>query len=274
MSSGTRLAALLAALGLLGGPISGAAATFLVIESGAIGERERERTEIWAEAERMRVDLAAGRHSIVYSVEHGIVWALDHERRSVLELDRSTATGVATRLRGVEAELRTRTAALPPKAREAARGLLDSTFGPEALARPALELRATPVEDAVRGIPCRVSELYVDGALPATFCEARLVDADVPADALAPVRSLSAFARDVSPLLPNRLVSAGLAALDLFDRVDGVPLRVRSFEGGRAAREAIVTEVSQADPPDGAFDVPEGYRSEIAIKVRERIGGP
>ena len=275
MSRRTRLTGLLAAaLGLLGAPASTTAATFLVIESGDVGEHERERTEIWAEAARMRVDLAGGRRSIVYLVERGIVWVLDHERRSVLELDRSTATGVATRLRGVEAELRARSAGLPPEAREAARDLLDSTFGPESLLRPALELRTTEDEDAVRGIPCRVNEVHVEGALAATFCEARLVDAQVPPAALAPVRSLSAFSREVSPLIPDRIRAGGLAALDLFDRVEGVPLRVRAFQGGAVRREAVVTEISQADPPDGAFDIPDGYRSDIVIKVRERIGGP
>ena len=260
------------------------AATFVVIESGHLGgaasaqtgseEEEPDRIEIWAEAQHMRVDLAGGRHSILYSVDQGIVWALDHERRTVLELDRSTATGAAARLRGVEAELRARTADLPPEARQAARGLLDSAFGPESLARPTLELRETPEEGEVRGIPCRVHELHVDGALTARFCEARLEDAGLPAEALAPVRSLSAFARDVSPLMPKRLHSSGLAALDLFDRVEGVPLRIRTYEGEQATREAVVTEVVQSEAPEGSFQVPEGYRSDIAIRVRERLGGP
>ena len=255
------------------------AATFLVIESGTLdetrsGESERDRTEIWAEAEHMRVDLAGGQHSIVYSVERGIVWALDHERRTVLELDRSTAVGAATRLRGIKAELRARTADLPEGTRQAANDLLDSTFGPDSGAGPVLELRDTAEEDAVRGIPCRLRELHVDGALTARFCEARLEDAEVPQEALVPVRSLSAFARDVSPLLPERLRSGGLAALDLFDRVEGVPLRIHTYEGEEATREAVITEVSEREAPEGAFRVPEDYRSEIAIKVRERLGGP
>lgn len=254
---------------------SAPAATRVVIDSGKVDEPKRERTEIWAEPARMRVDVAGGKHTIVYSVEQGIVWALDHEKKSVLELDRSTASGLASRLEGVESELRARTAELPAETRAAAEKLLDSTFGPAA--KPAgkeLAVRDTDERDQVRGIDCRIRELWIEGERAARFCEATLTDADVPAEAMIPLRSLALFARDISGLVPDRLRSDGLAALDLFDRVEGVPLEIDLYEGEAVVREAVVSEVSEGNAPADAFTIPADYRNDIAIRVRERLGGP
>ncbi len=255
--------------------LSAQAATQVLIDSRKVADPEFERTEIWAEAGRMRVDVAGGKHSIIYSVDQGIVWALDHERGSVLKLDRSTASGVASALVDVESGLRARTSELPPEARAAAESLLDSTFGPESTGPArAFAVRSTDQVGKVRGIDCRVRELWVDAQREARFCEATLSAAALPPDALAPVRALAVFARDISGLLPDRLRSDGLAALDLFDRVEGVPLEIDLYEGESLVREAIVREVRQGEPPAGAFVVPPEYSSDIAIRVRERLGGP
>jgi len=250
------------------------ASTWLVLESRKASAEAADRTGIWAEAERMRVDIAGGRTSVVYDVPAGMIWALDHERKTVLTLDRSTATSAATRLHKVEAELRARTEGLPPEARAAATGLIDSAFGPEVAAIPTLELRDTQERGRVRGIACSVREIWIDGSREVRFCEATLGDAGISPGAMEPLRSLSGFVRDIAPLLPERLLSGGLAALDLFDRIEGVPLRIETFTGDAVDRIAVVSEIVEAVPPDGTFAVPDDYRPELAIKVRERLGGP
>ena len=251
-----------------------AAATRVLIQSGAAGSEAAETTEVWAERDRMRVDLAGGRRSVIYVVKEGLVWALDHEKRTFTELDRSTAVGMAGRVRGIETELRARTADLPADARAAAEGLLDATFGAPVAGAPELELRATGGHGRVRGVPCQEVDVLENGTRTARFCEATLAAAGLGVDALVPLRSLAEFARELAPLMPARVRDGGVAALDLFDRVAGVPLHVLTYREGKPDREATVTDVSEAAPPDAAFAVPEGYSPDVAIKVRERLGGP
>ena len=275
MNRGTFAALTAVAMAALGGfpnPVLGA--TKVVIESRPAGSATTATTEVWAETDRMRVDLAGGRRSVIYSVGKGLVWALDHEKRTFTELDRSTAVGMASRVRGIETELRARTADLPEDARVAAEGLLDATFGAQATDVPDLELRDAGEHASVRDVRCREVDLLENGTRTARFCEATLAAAGLVPEALAPLRALAEFARELAPLMPGRVRDGGVAALDLFDRVEGVPLRVLTYREGELDREAIVSDISDAAPPDAAFSVPEGYRPDIAIKVRERLGGP
>lgn len=250
------------------------AATRLVLETQDGTGSNAEKTEIWAEATRMRVNLPGAERSLLYDVDAGKVWSLDHVKRTVLELDRSTATSAASRLRGVESELRARTDDLPPEARAAAEQLLDAAFGAEAAAAPVLELRDTGTTTTIRGVGCRIREVWEDAARAVRFCEATLMAAGVPEAAMLPLRSLSGVVRDIAPILPAQIATDGVAALDLFDRIEGLPLAIETFDGDRVDRTAEIVAVEEADAPGGTFLVPDGYRPDFAIKVRERLGGP
>ena len=267
------LAAVVATGGLAWlGATAAAAGTSLVVESRELDESEPPgRSEVLRDGERMRVDLEGGRHSVLQLRDEGRLVALDHKRKTYLELDQSLVA-TAARIGRLGAELQGRSGVLPEDSEAAADALIADALGdPE---DTDYTLRPTEEEDRVGDVTCRETELLRAGELEARICEAAPDDAEIAAGAMDAVRDLAAFARDVLPLVPGAGREAGLRALDLFDQVEGVPLRVRTYRDGEPRLEATVIEAKETDVPASAFAIPEGYGSMLNITVREAIGGP
>jgi hypothetical protein len=250
-----------------------AAGTGFVVESQKLDENEPPgRSEVKRDGPRMRVDLEGGRHTILQLRDEGRLLALDHKRKTYLELDQSMVE-TAARIGRVGRELQERTGMLPEGSQAATEELLAGALG-DLGELPTYTLRPTDEAGRVGEVACRETELLNEGVLEARICEASADDAAIAAGAMEGVRELAALARDVLPLVPGASRDAGLEALDLFDQVEGVPLRVRTYRDGNAVLEATVVDAKEMDVPASTFAVPDGYASMINITVREAIGGP
>jgi hypothetical protein len=60
----------------------------------------------------------------------------------------------------------------------------------------------------------------------------------------------------------------GLAALESFGRLEGVPMRVRTYSGGKVDTETVVTKIQSKTLPKSAFDLPQGYSPQLRINIR------
>ncbi len=271
----TVLAAL--SLALLLPAARGAAGTRLVMETSRLSDgKVLERSILRVEGDRLRMDTGEGKTSVIYLAAREQLWMLDHHERSYIEIDPQTTAGIARGLDRVNREVRTRLEGLPPEQRKAAERLLDQTLGPGKKAeRPEIVIVPTGGRETLSGRACRNFEILRDGTRVADICNAEFADVGVTPETLASVRQLAAFLREaVTSLAPSQVREPGLDALDSFDRLDGVPLRVRAYESGAAVRQSLVTDLESRDFPASDFDVPDGYAKKLGLQVRDHFGGP
>ncbi len=268
--------ALLAGL-LVSGSFEAVAGTRLVMETSRLSDgKVLDRTVLRADGDRLRIDADEGRTSIVYLADRALIWMLDHEERSYVEVDPQTTTKVTRQLSRIEREMRARLATLPAKQRAAAERLLDRTLGPEqATERPEVVLVPTGGRERIDDFPCREFDLLRGGTKVADLCKAEFSEAGVDPASLASVQRLAAFLGEaVRSIAPSGMQGRGLDALDSFTRLDGIPMRVRAYEKGVPVRQSIVTELATPNFADADFALPEGYARKLGIKVREGLGAP
>jgi len=68
-------------------------------------------------------------------------------------------------------------------------------------------------------------------------------------------------------MAPDAYRQDGVDALEAFDRLDGVPLRVRAFDGGVPAWEVRVLRIESREPPATAFALPDGYTRKLPVDL-------
>jgi hypothetical protein len=272
--------ALLAGL-LLAGLLAGSAAagTRIVTETRRLDRdgATPERAEVRIDGDRLRFDDPSGRTSVIYRADRELAWWLDHREKKFVEVSRGSTAAVARKVDETNTAIRKSLEGLPPERRAALEGLLDGTLGPPPGAEPEVSLRPTGERDLVEGIPCDEHEVVRGTERVALLCAAQ-----PDALGLAPgdrdvLRRLSGFLREtvesISRLAPGAVRSEGVDALAAVDRLDGVPVRVRAFDDGRAVSETLVTEVVTEDVDPARFERPEGYRGGFSLDGLGAVSG-
>ncbi len=249
----------------------------MVMETSRLADgKVLETTVLRIDGDRLRVDTDGGENSVVYHADQQLLWMLDHGDRSYFEIDQEMTAGLARSIDRLNKEARSRLGSLPPEQRKSLEGLLDKTLGPGSEEkRPEIVVVPTGDSDVLEGKNCRVYEVLRDGQRVADVCRAEFSDVGLQPQTLDAVRGLATFLREtVTALAPDKVRNQGLDALDSFDRLDGVPLRVRSYEDGKPVRQSRVTNLEDQAFPGSDFEVPSGYNKEIGLNIREHVGKP
>lgn len=251
----TRAGAALAAA-WLGGAGGAGADTELVAETRRLDGEQRTRTDqVLLDGRSLRVDSRGGRRSVVYRGDRGLVWVIDHERQSYIELERPGAEALAD-------QARARLEALSPEERARAEAALDDP-------RPDVAVRETGASDRIQDIPCREVVVERAGRRVAEVCRASFADTGVAPGDLAALREVKALLEgSLALLLARDARSEGIASLTSLDPLDGVPLRVRAYRDGAPRSETRVTRLRQREAPEGSFELPDGYQPRIQIHIR------
>ena len=256
---------------------SASAGTHMVMETSRLSDGEvLERTVLHVDGSRLRVDTDGGKSSVVYLADRQRVWLLDHGDRSYVEVDQKTTESLARKLGHLNQELRNRIEGLPAEQRAAAERLLNKTLGPgNEGSAPRVVVVPNGEDEVIEGRPCRSFDILRDGERVADVCRAGFAEAGVSAETLGALRDLAGFLRNsIASLAPESVRSQGLDALDSFDRIEGVPLRVRSYKNGKPVRQSRVTELASRDFPASDFTVPGDYQKQPGLNIRDHIGPP
>lgn len=207
---------------------------------------------------RLRVETDDGRRTIIYRADRGRAWVLDHKRKTYIEVEKPTADAVARQAREY-------LDALPPEQGEA----LARTLGAGTEAARGVEVRETDTVDEVGGISCRVVQVHSGAERLADVCRATYSDAGVDPASFSGVRDLQALlGGSLAAFIPRDSRDEGLAALESFAELDGVPLRVRAYKDGQVDSTTVVKSIRSAPLPSSSFEVPDGYRPKISINIR------
>ena len=205
---------------------------------------------------RMRVQTDGGRREIVYRGDRGVVWVIDHKRKNFIEVERPSAEALA-------GQAQARLEALPPDQRALGEAAAAAAAG-------GVEIKDTGRRGNVGGVGCTELQVMMAGARIADVCRATYEEAKVRAESFAAVRELEKLlGSSLTALLPAESREEGLAALESFARLDGVPMRVRTYDEGQFQSETVVTSVGEKPLPKSAFELPGGYAPQFTINIRQ-----
>jgi hypothetical protein len=202
---------------------------------------------------RMRIDTHDGKRAIVYRGDRGMIWIIDHKKKSYLAVEKPSPEALAR-------EVQSRVDALSPEQRAAAEA------APAAV--PKVALRETGATAQVQGIACQEIEILRGEERIADVCRASYEAAGVQAETFAAVREVQQLLQGaLGGLVSDSVRSEGLAAIESFGQIEGVPMRVRAYRGGQVQSETLVTSLQQKALPESDFAVPSGYQPKLTISI-------
>lgn len=200
---------------------------------------------------RVRIDVSDGRRAFVYRGDEGLIWVIDHKRKNYLEVAQPSAAGLAA------------------VARSRLKGEQQAAVDVAAGIDPKLEVRKTGERSSVTGIACDELEIYQGGQRVADVCLASYADAGVSRESFSGVGEVQELLQGVlAAFLDDEGRSEALVGLESFGRLDGVPMRVRSYSGSDVESETVVTKIQSKALPKSAFELPQGYSPQITINIR------
>ncbi len=264
MKGRASLAALLAAALAASGA---SAAVRVELRSTEAGEKAGKplRYVVWVDGPRLAVELrrkdgAASTRRIVFRSDRDLVWLVDHERRTYYQLDPESARQVASQVAGIRQGLEQGLESLTPEQREAVRELLGEIAAAPPAEPPAYRVEEKGELGRYAEIACARHDVLEGAKRVAELCLADYGKPPLSREALAAVPALGGFLRrTLEPLLGQFPSLSAVAPFAALDRVQGVPLLVRSFGENGAARETTVTRLAE-EPADAAlFELPAGY---------------
>jgi hypothetical protein len=200
---------------------------------------------------RVRIDTSSGRRAFIYRGDEGLIWLVDHKELNYVQVTRPSAAGLA--------------AAARSQLDEEQRAAVDVAVGVD----PKLEIRKTGTRSTVTGVPCDELQIYQGGRRVADVCRASYADAGVSRESFAGIGEVQELLQNaLAAFLDDGNRSEMLAALESFGRLEGVPMRVRTYRDDRIENETVVTKIQRKALPKSAFELPQGYRAKLTINIR------
>jgi Domain of unknown function (DUF4412) len=216
---------------------------------------------------RLRMEMTKADNTsavLIFRGDRNLLWSVNDKRRTYTEVDRARMQAMLAESEATRKEMQAKFDKVPQEKRmEMLRMLAQGSPKKE---RPPPTIKPTGRTDKVGGIVCHEVEVLRDGEKLREVCVADWKAAGVTKADLAALHDLNTFEDETVGTMGGR---AQDDALELFDVLDGLPLRVRTFRGGQARTELRVVKIEHKKTVDAAlFEVPEGYKKhEFAISV-------
>ncbi len=212
---------------------------------------------ILLDGNRLRMELTRpdGRHAVlIFRGDRNVMWSLDEKHRTYTEVDRARMQALVAQSDATRKQMEKDFDKVPPEKRMEMLRLLAQ--GAPKKKREPPTIRPTGRTDKVGGVPCHEVEVLRDGEKRREVCVADWTAAGVTKEDLAALRDLNEFEDDTVGTVGGR---AQDDALELFEMLDGLPVRVRTFRAGQPRTELRVVKVAREAIAPSLFEVPAGY---------------
>jgi hypothetical protein len=241
------------------------AGTVLEIVNRDLANKTESSAKTYAQDGKMRIETGGPQDSFAIFRDETI-YTFDPQQKTYVAMDRATIKQLADQLNPALKMLQEQMANMSPEQRAQMEQMLGTKL-PSAK-EPVEEVRKTSRTASFAGHSCTYSEILQDGALQAEACV-------VPAASLKGSKELYDVAIRVSALLRDMVDSIDLPMLkqmanrqmENFDKLGGVPVHTRTFDGGQAVQEATVKAIRNEAVAASAFDIPAGYKKQDLSRI-------
>lgn len=132
---------------------------------------------------------------------------------------------------------------------------------PGAPQEPKRELRATGRSDTVAGIGCKVWEALENGVKTQEICAAGSSAFPGGVEAMPAFIDLSRFMQKMLASMPSIGAAMDQSLAD-YEKLNGFPLRVRDYEGGKVTSEVLFKSSKTQTLAPSFFQAPAGYKKQ------------
>jgi hypothetical protein len=261
---------LLAALacGLAAGLAAAPASSDLVLETQTrfpdSPEGAFRHGQIWLDGSRIRMEFADTRvpervATVIFRGDRDLYWALDAETRSYVQIDREEVVELGRRVARAREEMSARLAELPPDQRATVEQML-ADMQPAEPARGEEKIVATQVRGKRDGLPTRLHRMMIDSEMVGEIWTVDWDHVDAGRLDFRAFKKLAEFQRQLLSSLGESAGSAfGGEPFEVFDQLDGYPLRVRRLSDGVMEAETRFALPRRVPAQPGRYEPPEGY---------------
>jgi hypothetical protein len=236
------------------------AGTVLELVNRDLTNKTESPAKTYAQDGRMRIETGGPQDSFAI-FRDDTIYTFDPKQKSYVAMDRATIKQLADQLNPALKMLQEQMENMPPEQRAQMERMLGTKL--PGTKEPVEEIRKTTRTATFAGHACAYSEILQDGVLQTEACV-------VPAASLKGSRELYDAATKVSALLEDMVDSIDLPMLkqmanrqmENFDRLGGVPVHTRTFDGGQAVHEATVKAIRNEALPATLFEIPAGYKKQ------------
>ncbi len=194
---------------------------------------------------------------MIYRGDQRLVWIVDHDRKSYIQMDRETMQQMANQFAGVYAELEARLAKLPPEQRAQAERMFKDRLPQATETPPRGELINTGEPQTINGYQCIKYEFYLNGVQDSELWVTRSSELNFSSMAEL-LESMGEFYSGLTRNLPGGAESADFD-FEIFGQLDGFPILIRNLDGDRVTTETLMRQIRTEEVRDDFFDPPEGY---------------
>jgi hypothetical protein len=220
--------------------------------------------EIFMTADKLRTGDTdgEGRHfTMIYRGDRNVVWHLDDDEKTWLELDEAALAGLGAQVNQAMEQMKEALAQMPEEQRRQAEAMMKQHMpGAAPSGERVVEVRKTEARERIEGRDCVRHDVLVNGVKHSEVWAASWSDAGIPKDSFDVFKRMAAFYQklfDANPFLRQAAGDAGL--FDGADQVDGFPVLVRTFEDGKPTQEMRFQKAESRRIDAARFEVPAGY---------------
>jgi hypothetical protein len=229
---------------------------------------------MWFDGGRMRTERLEGDgDSQMALFRNQALYAVDPKSKTYRVIDKPAADRMATQMSEGKKMLEAQMAGMTPEQRARMQEMMAKMGGGGLPGMPGAKpqqrsLKNTGRTETVAGIKCTIWEVTVDGQKDQEQCAA-------PAGSLPGGDEIMKVYREISTLMSSFTASLSSGS-DSFqpwndmEKINGIPILAREFEGGKATSEMRMTVVRKESVPGAKFEVPAGFTEQ---KMPAGFGG-
>lgn len=206
---------------------------------------------------------------IIFRGDKSLVWALDTKSRTYMEIDKATMKAAGDQMSAAMQQVQEQLAKLPPEQRAMAEKMMQGQMpgaagapgatGASAGAGPALEVKATGEKRTIQGYACTRYDVYWNGKKTSESWVTPWSDAKLQKEDLEALRSMAGFFEDLVASNPMLRGMSENSAYRGVDKMEGLPVLVRRFEGDKVVEETTLESLERKSVAASVFELPAGF---------------
>jgi hypothetical protein len=228
-----------------------------VTEAAKAQSRPPNPGKILLDGNRVRMEMTRQDGSdavLIFRGDRNVLWSVNEKRRTYTEVDRARMQEMVAQSDAARKQMEKEFDKVPPEKRAEMLRMLAQ--GAPKKKREPPTIKPTGRTDKVGGIPCHEVEVLRSDEKLREVCVADWKAAGIAKSDLGALHDLNGFEDDTVGAMGGRTQDD---ALELFEQLDGLPVRVRTFRGGQPRTELRVTKVERKAIDAKSFEVPDGY---------------
>jgi hypothetical protein len=204
------------------------------------------------------------RSSLIYRGDRQVMFAIDHDSRQVMEIDKDSLRQLGSQMSQAMKEMEKQMANLPPEQREMVEQMMKGNMPamPPGGAggqtpKSAIDVRKTADQGTSHGYPWVKYEVFKEGQKVREYLVTNWGNMGLEKESFDLFSEMSEFFREFTDSLGSVIPVDN--PFEEMDELDGFPVVARDFENGTLAAESVLKTVRPAVIDPSQFEAPEGY---------------